>query len=89
MKLQTFLIVGLAMSMTACTKEDQADPEFLAHMHRHAEYPDRLFAPGTERPTFLTRSAVDNTPEHACGYGIGYVVHSARLCASRIRAPNP
>ena len=61
MKLQTYLIVGLAMSMTACTQEDPADPsvaedmlateaadeeladsQFLAHMHRHAEYLDAL-----------------------------------------------
>lgn len=42
MKLRTYLIVGLVLSMTACTQEDQADPEFLAHMHRHAEYLDAL-----------------------------------------------
>ena len=26
MKLQTYLIIGLAISMTACTQEDTADP---------------------------------------------------------------
>lgn len=42
MKLQTVLIVGLAMSMTACTQKDQPDAEFLEHMHRHTEYLDAL-----------------------------------------------
>ena len=51
--------------------------------------PCRLFIQGTNPLMFLTQSAVDNTPEHACGYGFGYVVHSARLSVSRVRAPSP
>ncbi len=66
MKLQTLLVFGLALSMTACAEKDQAatevvdkapapaaeafpattekwrNDEFLAHMHRHADYLDDL-----------------------------------------------
>lgn len=61
MNMRTLLIVVLALSVTACTGEDQASPEaadealattveieqqanaeFLEHMHRHAEYLDAL-----------------------------------------------
>ncbi|MGB5690457.1 MAG: hypothetical protein WBM45_14395 [Woeseiaceae bacterium] len=58
MKWQTLLLVGLALSMTACSQKDEVDPEnveetpmaaedqpdsqFLEHMHRHAAYLDAL-----------------------------------------------
>ena len=68
MKLQTLLVFGFALAMTACTDKDQAvtetvdkapapapaaevlpattedwrNDEFLAHMHRHADYLDDL-----------------------------------------------